>query len=377
MADDDAVALMEASQGTALWLGDGTCAGGGASDAAHRYSTLTSNALGLAEANHAATGVGFATKPDIGSQVDAASKLASAGVAYVFLMAGLADSYDSLGSMRSTVAAAVRAAAKAWPKARVVVGVAPGCLTGLDDDKLGKMELVWTAIRLGAGDAGALVCDGLWKVCGSDPALCSSGRLPNDDGHALLAESIEASVREDQGEPLDQPIENLTRVVASGGGDWLSRSLRESRRREAEKREANRPTGTELSNITSKLEDVTKGQALMQAIQQQMLDQLKQQQETLEKQQRQLETQQDQLKRQSDQLKRQSDQLKRQQETLTGIVGQQGDTVESLKSITAQLASQQTKIQQTITKCYGEFEHLSKVLGGQNIIYNPMFPPSW
>lgn len=370
MADDDTIASMEASQGNALWLGDGTCAGGGASDAAHRYSTLTSKALGLVEANHAATGVGFATQPDIGSQVDAASKLGLAGVAYVFLMAGITDSYDSLGSMRSATAAAVRAAAKAWPGARVVAGVAPGCLTGLDDTALEKMELVWTAIRLGAGDAGALVCDGLWKICGSDPALCSSGRLPNDDGHAALAESIEASVREDQGEPLDQPIENLTRVVASGGGDWLSRSLQASRRREAEKREANRPTGTELSNITSKLEDVTKGQALMQAIQRQMLDQLKRQQETLEKQQRQLETQQD-------QLKRQSDQLKRQQETLTGIVGQQGDTVESLKSITTQLASQQTKIQQTITKCYGEFENLSKVLGGQNIIYSPMFPPSW
>lgn len=370
MADDDAGVSTEESQGTALWLGDGTCAGGGASDAAHRYSTLTSKALGLVEANHAATGVGFATEPDVGSQVDAASKLGLAGVAYVFLMAGITDSYDSLGSMRSATAAAVRAAAKAWPGARVVAGVAPGCLTGLDDTALERMELVWTAIRLGAGDAGALVCDGLWKVCGSDPALCSSGRLPNDDGHAALAESIEASVREDQGEPLDAPIADLTRVVASGGGDWLSRSLRESRRREAEKREANRPTGTELSNITSKLEDVTKGQALMQAIQQQMLDQLKRQQETLEKQQRQLETQQD-------QLKRQSDQLKRQQETLTGIVGQQGDTVESLKSITAQLASQQTKIQQTITKCYGEFEHLSTVLGGQNIIYSPMFPPSW
>lgn len=307
---------------------------------------------------------------DVGSQVDAASKLGLAGVAYVFLMAGITDSYDSLGSMRSATAAAVRAAAKAWPGARVVAGVAPGCLTGLDDTALERMELVWTAIRLGAEDAGALVCDGLWKVCGSDTALCSSGGLPNDDGHALLAESIEASVREDQGEPLDQPIADLTRVVASGGGDWLSRSLRESRRREAEKREANRPTGTELSNITSKLEDVTKGQALMQAIQQQMLDHFKQQQETLEKQQRQLETQQD-------QLKQQNDQLKRQQETLTGIVGQQGDTVESLKSITAQLASQQTKIQQTITKCYGEFEHLSEVLGGQNIIYSPMFPPSW
>lgn len=370
MADDDAGVSTEESQGTALWLGDGTCAGGGASDTAHRYSTLTSKALGLVEANHAATGVGFATEPDIGSQVDAASKLALTGVTYVFLMAGLADFYDSLGSMRAATTAAVRAAAKAWPGARVVAGVAPGCLTGLDDAALEKMELVWTAIRLGAGDAGALVCDGLWKVCGSDPALCASGGLPNDDGHAALAESIEASVREDQGEPLDQPIADLTRVVVSGGGDWLSRSLRESRRREAEKREANRPTGTELSNITSKLEDVTKGQALMQAIQRQMLDQLKRQQETLEKQQRQLETQQG-------QLKRQSDQLQRQQETLTGIVGQQGDTVESLKSITAQLGQQQTRIQQTITKCYGEFEHLSKVLGGQNIIYSPMFPPSW
>ena len=328
MSDDEADVSTDASQGTALWLGDGTCAGGGASDAAHRYSTLTSKALGLVEENHAATGVGFATEPDVGSQVDAASKLGLAGVEYVFLMAGITDSYDSLGSMRSATAAAVRAAAKAWPKARVVAGVAPGCLTGLDDDKLGKMELVWTAIRLGAENAGALVCDGLWKVCGSDPALCSSGRLPNDDGHAALAESIEASVREDQGEPLDRPVEHLTRVVASGGGDWLSRSLRESRRREAEKREANRPTGTELSNITSKLEDVTKGQALMQAIQQQMLELLQRQQQMLEDQQAQLKAQQETLQRQQTalgsaqrQLKNQQDQLGKQQQQL----GQQQD----------------------------------------------------
>lgn len=328
MADDDAVALMEASQGTALWLGDGTCAGGGASDAAHRYSTLTSKALGLVEANHAATGVGFATKPDIGSQVDAASKLGLAGVEYVFLMAGITDSYDSLGSMRSATAAAVRAAAKAWPGARVVAGVAPGCLAGLDDTALERMELVWTAIRLGAEDAGALVCDGLWKICGSDPALCASGGLPNDDGHAALAESIEASVREDQGEPLDRPVEHLTRVVTSGGADWLSRSMLASRRREAEKREANRPTGTELSNITSKLEDVTKGQALMQAIQQQMLDQLKRQQKMLESQQDQLKQQQETLQRQQTALEAAQKQLGQQQDQL----GQQQD--EMKKTIT-------------------------------------------
>lgn len=328
MADDDTIASMEASQGTALWLGDGTCAGGGASDAAHRYSTLTSKALGLVEANHAATGVGFATKPDIGSQVDAASKLGLAGVEYVFLMAGITDSYDSLGSMRSATAAAVRAAAKAWPGARVVAGVAPGCLAGLDDTALERMELVWTAIRLGAEDAGALVCDGLWKICGSDPVLCSSGRLPNDDGHAALAESIEASVREDQGEPLDRPIEHLTRVVTSGGADWLSRSMLASRRREAEKREANRPTGTELSNITSKLEDVTKGQALMQAIQQQMLDQLKRQQKMLESQQDQLKQQQETLQRQQTALEAAQKQLGQQQDQL----GQQQD--EMKKTIT-------------------------------------------
>lgn len=368
--NDTGVQPLDTSQGTALWLGDGTCAGGGASDTAHRYSTLASNALGLAESNHAATGVGFATSPDVASQVDAASKLALTGVTYVFLMAGLTDSYDQLGGMRSTVASTVRMAAKSWPKARIVVGVAPGCLNGLDDSVFERMELVWTAIRLGAEDAGALVCDGLWKVCGTDPALCSSGGLPNDDGHAALAESIEASAREDQGEPLDRPVEHLTRVVTSGGGDWLSRSMRASRRREAEKREANRPTGTELSNITSKLEDVTKGQALMQAVQQQMLDQLKRQQKMLEDQQKQ-------LKQQQDALKQQQETLGRQQETLSGIVGQQGDTVESLKSITTQLTQQQTRIQQTITKCYEEFENLSKVLGGQNIIYSPMFPPSW
>lgn len=357
MADDDTIASMEASQGTALWLGDGTCAGGGASDATHRYSTLTSKALGLVEENHAATGVGFATKPNVGSQVDAASKLALAGVTYVFLMAGITDSYDSLGSMRSATAAAVRAAAKAWPGARVVAGVAPGCLTGLDDAALERMELVWTAIRLGAGDAGALVCDGLWKVCGSDPALCSSGRLPNDDGHAALAESIEASVREDQGEPLDAPITDLTRVVASGGGDWLSRSLRESRRREAEKREANRPTGTELSNITSKLEDVTKGQALMQAIQQQMLDQLKQQQETIEKQQRQLETQQD-------QLRQQQASLQSQQKQLESIVGQQGETVASLQTMTADLQKQVRNTSVLLNWCNVQFGAISSYVEG-------------
>lgn len=349
--------------GTAVWLGDETCAGAGASDTARRYSTLASLRLGLTEENHAASGTGFATVPDVAAQIDAAAGLALTGVTYVFLMAGMHDGPASLGTMRASAADAVRKAGAAWPAARVVVGVAPGCLDGADEDTLAGLRLVWTAIRLGAQDAGALVCADLWKVCGSDPQLCSSGILPNDDGHARLAEDVEAAVREDQGEPVDTPVTDLKRMVVSGGGDWLSRSVQAARRRDAEKREANRPTGTELSNITGKLEDITQGQALMQEVQRQVLDTLKRQQETLEAQQRQL----------ADQQR----QLSAQQESLSGIVGQQGDIVASLQNITAQLKSQQERIQQTITKCYEEFENLSKVLGGQNIIYSPMFPPSW
>lgn len=149
---------------------------------------------------------------------------------------------------------------------------------------------------------------------------------------------------------MDQPVENLTRVVTSGGGDWLSRSLRESRRREAEKREANRPTGTELSNITSKLEDVTKGQALMQAIQQQMLDQLQRQQKMLESQQ--------------EQLRQQQASLQSQQKQLESIVGQQGETVASLQTVTADLQKQARNMSVLLNWCNVQFGAISSYVEG-------------
>ena len=171
-------------------------------------------------------------------------------------------------------------------------------------------------------------------------------------------------MREDQGEPLDQPVENLTRVVTSGGGDWLSRSLRESRRREAEKREANRPTGTELSNITSKLEDVTKGQALMQAIQQQMLDQLQRQQKMLESQQQQLKQQQDALAGQQEQLRQQQASLQSQQKQLESIVGQQGETVAYLQTVTADLQKQARNMSVLLNWCNVQFGAISSYVEG-------------
>ena len=106
-------------------------------------------------------------------------------------------------------------------------------------------------------------------------------------------------VREDQGEPLDTPVANLKRKYTSGGNSWIAAQIQTRNRREAEKREANRPTGTELTQLTSKLDALTRAQGLQQVI------------------------------------------LRQQQDALAG---QQGETVASLQSLTQQLQTQQSVI---------------------------------
>ena len=106
----------------------------------------------------------------------------------------------------------------------------------------------------------------------------------------LLAQAVVTSVDADKGEPLDTPVTDLTRVYSSPGADWASRQVNAQRKREASKKEANRPTGTELTQLTSKLDELTQAQGLQQVI-------LQQQQEQLAEQQRMLKEQQDQSRR--------------------------------------------------------------------------------
>lgn len=331
---------LTAAGSVAVWCGDETAAGAGASDTAHRYSTLASTMLGLEERNQAEAGAGWMVDGNtLTGQLDtAASGSAGVAVGYVFLMAGLLDSFANVAGMQQAVADTIAHAAELFPGARIVVGCGPGCIPAdADDTTVSNQAHVLTAIRLAADQAGALCIPDMRAVCGNDPDLRADGITPNDTGHRLLAQTIDQAVREDQGEPLDTPVANLKRKYTSGGNSWTAGQIQRLNRREAEKREANRPTGTELNQLTSKLDAVTRAQGLQQVI-------LQQQQEQLRNQQEQLRNQQGQLEQQQEQLQQQQSSLQSQQSQLESIVGQQGDTVSSLQSLTQQLQSQQSEI---------------------------------
>lgn len=335
---------LAAAGSTAVWCGDEVTAGAGASDTAHRYSTLASTMLGLEERNQAKSGAGWMVDGNtLTGQLDAAAA-GSTGVTvgYVFLMAGLLDSFANVAGMQQAVADTIAHAAALFPGARIVVGCGPGCIpAGTDDTTVEQQAHVLTAIRLAADQADAVCITDMRSICGNDPDLRADGITPNDTGHALLAQTIEQAVREDQGEPVDTPVTDLKRRYVSGLNDMFTRQVRTQRRREAEKREANRPTGTELTQLTSKLDALTRAQGLQQVILQQQQEQLRQQQEMLDRQQQQ-------LKQQQDALASQQEQLKQQQEQLSGVVGQQGSTLASLQSLTARLDTIQNQTLQTI-----------------------------
>lgn len=339
--------LLAAAGSVAVWCGDEVTAGAGASDTAHRYSTLASTMLGLEERNQAKSGAGWMVDGNtLTGQLDAAAA-GSAGVAvgYVFLMAGLNDSFSNVAGMQQSVADTIAQAAELFPGARVVVGCGPGCIpAGTDGTAVSDQAHVLTAIRLAADHAGALCITDMRSICGNDPDLRADGITPNDAGHALLAQTIETAMREAQGEPLDTPVTDLKRKYISGGNSWTAGQIQRLNRREAEKREANRPTGTELTQLTSKLDALTRAQGLQQVILRQQQEQLRQQQEMLDRQQQQLKQQQDALAGQQDQLRQQQASLQSQQKQLESIVGQQGDTVASLQSLTQQLQTQQSAI---------------------------------
>jgi hypothetical protein len=323
--------------------------------------------LGLEERNQAEAGAGWMVDGNtLTGQLDAAAA-GSTGVTvgYVFLMAGLLDSFANVAGMQQAVADTIAQAAELFPGARVVVGCGPGCIpAGTDDTTVEQQAHVLTAIRLAADQTGALCIPDMRAICGNDPDLRADGITPNDTGHVLLAQTIEQAVREDQGEPVDTPVTNLKRRYVSGLNDMLTRQVRTQRRREAEKREANRPTGTELTQLTSKLDALTRAQGLQQVILQQQQEQLRQQQEMLDRQQQQLKQQQDALAGQQDQLRQQQASLQSQQKQLESIVGQQGETVASLQTVTADLQKQARNTSVLLNWCNVQFGAISSYVEG-------------
>lgn len=355
-----------------VWIGGPVTNGGGASTGSKRMSSIASRDLGLSEKNYASANATVSN--GLVTRCYAARDDTSydhAQVAYVVLAGGLQDPISALSSVIYKSRDAVNECKKAFPRARIIWAAGPGSLAGMTDTQLTDTTTIVSAI-LGQARAADALAVNLRTVLGTDTSMQSSSILPNDTGHEALAEAIVNAIRDDQGEPVDQPI-TPTRTYSSGLTDWASRQVEATRRREAEKREANRPTGTELGGVTEKLDQLTQAQGVQQVLLEQQQEQLQKQQEELERHQQELENQQKQLKAAQDQLAQQQnqlasqqnaikaaqDQLAQQQNQLTSIVGQQGSTITSLQSITQQIQQQNT----TISNVQASLGNFQKDLG--------------
>ena len=346
-----------------VWIGGPITAGGGAGSDADRMSTLASAQLGLTEKNYAS--VTAKVSDGLVTRCYAARDDKSydhAQVAYVVLAGGLEDPVSALSAVIYKAKDAVNECRKSFPNARIVWAASPGSLAGMDDAKLADTSTVTAAI-LGQARATDSLAVNLRTVLGVDTSLQATGILPNAAGHERLAEAIVDAIRDDQGEPVDQPI-TPTRNYSSGLSDWASRQVEATRRREAEKREANRPTGTELGGVTQKLDELTQAQGVQQVLLEQQQDELDEHQQELAQQQQKLQSQQNQLTQhqneltqhqnkleaQQNSLKNAQDAIAQAQEQLRKVVGDQGDQVASLQQVSNRLSQVTTDLQNTTSK---------------------------
>ena len=326
-----------------VWIGGPVTNGGGASTGSKRMSSIASRDLGLSEKNYASANATVSN--GLVTRCYAARDDTSydhAQVAYVVLAGGLQDPVSALSSVIYKSRDAVNECKKAFPRARIIWAAGPGSLAGMNGTQLTDTTTIVSAILGQARSAGALAVN-LRTVLGTDTGLQSSGILPNDAGHEALAQAIVEAIEDDRAEPVDTPI-TPTRTYSSGLTDWASRQVEATRRREAEKREANRPTGTELGGVTQKLDELTQAQGVQQVLLEQQQDELERQQNELERQQNELEQHQGQLESQQKAIKSAQDQLKKQQDQLTVIVGDQGNTITNVKQLAERIDAQQQQI---------------------------------
>ena len=350
MSDDveilDITETMEetpAAERVIVWIGGPITAGGGAGSDEDRMSTLASGMLGLTEKNYASVTAKVsdglvtcchAARDDTSYDHSTAS--------YVVLAGGLEDPVSALADVMAKSREAVTVCRQSFPAARIVWAASPGSLASMSDEQITGSATVTAAI-IGQAHATDSLAINLRTVLGSDPDLQAVGILPNAAGHELLAEAIVTALIADRGEPIDTPVTSLVRRYGVSG-DWLGRQVQTVQRREAEKREANRPTGTELGGVTQKLDELTQQQGVQQVLLELQQAMLKKQQDELERQQNELKKHQGQLESQQKDIKAAQDQLKKQQDQLTVIVGDQGNTITNVKQLAERIDAQQQQI---------------------------------
>lgn len=335
-----------------VWVGDSTCYGYYASTLEGRYSSITSRTMGWDELNFSVPGSGYVVPgaPTICQQIiDAASSVAEPqSVSWVLIMGGVNDAGWSKKQdpVAKAASAAIKQARTVFPHAKVVVGVEPTVSSQYPELQQARITMSST-IRGAVEGVADLVIPDMMGVCGADKSLRSDEWHPNSKGHQLIADYILRHLDGYDPGAGHGDADTVRRRYAPGRADAAANEVREQIRREREKSEANRPTGTETDQTSAKLKAV--------------VAQLKAQQRQLERQQQQLETQQEQLKAQQDQigsmlsqLKAQHDQLQQQHDQLTAIVGSQGSTVSQLQQITSSLASQEALLQRMQQDLYAQ-----------------------
>ena len=345
MSDDveiiDITETMEetpAAERVIVWIGGPITAGGGAGSDADRMSTLASGMLGLTEKNYAS--VTAKVSDGLVTCCHAARDDTSydhADVVAVVLAGGLEDPVSALADVMAKSREAVTVCRQAFPAGRIVWAASPGSLASMSDEQITGSATVTAAI-IGQAHATDSLAINLRTVLGSDPDLQAVGILPNAAGHELLAEAIVTALIADRGEPIDTPVTSLVRRYGVSG-DWLGRQVQTVQRREAEKREANRPTGTELGGVTQKLDELTQQQGvqqvlleLQQAMLKQQQEELKKQQDELDEHQQELEAQQKALKAAQDAIAEAQKQLGLQQEQLKGQQNQLNEAQQELNN---------------------------------------------
>lgn len=301
------------------------------------YCQHTANRLGYAIRQYTQTNASFANMVVTltNNAVSGTSSIASQ-VKQVVIAAGIHDTLSTLSTAQSKTKTAITTAKSAWPNARIMVAIGAGSAVGMSNTAMDQQSTCLSAIRMTAREQGADVVM-LRAVCGKDTTMQSSGVKPDQLGHEMLAQELYEAICEARGSWPDEDTGTVKHQYKSGLTDYFSTQVAATRKREEEKREANRPTGTEIAGVTEKLDELTQTQGVQQYL-------LEQQQNTLEQVQA---KQGDEIKRvdavvktqgeEQAKLKTVQDQLKKAQDQLATVVGNQGDQVTSLQSVTATL----------------------------------------
>lgn len=246
-----------------VWVGDSTCYGYYAGTLDGRYSSIVSRTMGWDELNCSLPGSGYTVpgyKTFIQQIAESASQVPDPqSVSWVLIMGGVNDAGwnrppDEVGR---AVGAAVAQARSSYPQARVVVGVEPTVYS--TDAALQQARAAMAkAIGDAAGKAADLVIPGMMDVCGADKSLRSDDFHPNPKGHQLIAGYILRRLDGYRPAAGQDAADTPGRRYAPGRADPALNRVRAQRRLEREKREANRPTGTETGQLTIKLNKMTK-----------------------------------------------------------------------------------------------------------------------